>query len=91
MGKTEIKDGDAYKDDLLGYKEGDEKAPYSAIIEVLKGLLYAIEELHLMGNKIRDIMILNSRLRWQWRFEPKAKSKILLHHRCSGSFRRGWL
>ncbi|GKB87065.1 hypothetical protein Tco_0959337 [Tanacetum coccineum] len=35
MGKTEIKDGDAYKEDLLGYKEGDGKAPYSAVVNGL--------------------------------------------------------
>ncbi|GJT47310.1 hypothetical protein Tco_0956025 [Tanacetum coccineum] len=32
MGETKIKDDDAYKDELLDYEEGDEQAPYSAVV-----------------------------------------------------------
>ncbi|GKG50742.1 hypothetical protein Tco_0538866, partial [Tanacetum coccineum] len=32
MGETKIKDDAAYKEELLDYEEGDEKAPYSAVV-----------------------------------------------------------
>nr|GEX23460.1 hypothetical protein [Tanacetum cinerariifolium] len=55
IGETEIKDDDAYKEELLDYEEGDEKAPYSAALSAngnsLEGdviLFYYLQFIHIL-------------------------------------------
>nr|GEW56695.1 ABC transporter E family member 2 [Tanacetum cinerariifolium] len=66
VGETEIKDDDAYKEEILDYEEGDDKAPYSTTMSANKNSIRRIRATHLCSISGSPYCILHDKSNAVW-------------------------